>query len=165
MPVSLGQAEVFSRAGCSDSYPVPRKANARQACPLTTDLSGLIADSVEGSVPTGMPFLSHRHTLEAGNDKKHRAGTRLAGLLFSRGAVLTTAPRPVSIPAVGGVVSSLLLALLAFANRRYEAAPTPEAAVRLIAAPEDWLRWRFLGNILGAFPPSPEAHVEVPVSH
>jgi hypothetical protein len=71
----------------------------------------------------------------------------LTGLLFSESSLLLTAPRVISAVAVSLVVLSLLLALVAFANRRYRIAPHPPAVVRLMAAPENWLRWRFIGNL------------------
>jgi preprotein translocase subunit SecG len=74
----------------------------------------------------------------------------IAGLLFGRTSLLVTAPRLIGVLAVVFVVASLLLALIAFANRRYDLAPQPDSAIRLMAAPEDWLRWRFLGNLQGA---------------
>lgn len=74
----------------------------------------------------------------------------LAGLLLGRGSLLLEAPRLLTAGAVGFVVASLILALLAFANRRYDAAPSAEGAVRLMAAPEEWLKWRFLGSMRDA---------------
>jgi hypothetical protein len=74
----------------------------------------------------------------------------LAGLLFGRLSLILAAPRALSAIVVGLVVISLLLGLIAFANRRYRTAPHPAAVLRLMAAPEAWLRWRFLGNLQGA---------------
>jgi hypothetical protein len=70
----------------------------------------------------------------------------LIGLLFSEPSRLVEAPRALSV-AVGLVVISLLLALISFANRRYRVAPHPTGVIRLMAASEGWLRWRFLGNL------------------
>jgi hypothetical protein len=74
----------------------------------------------------------------------------IAGLLFGRASLLIDAPRLIGVLAIVFVVASLLQALIAFANRRYDLAPQPEAAIRLMAAPGDWLKWRFLGNLQGA---------------
>lgn len=74
----------------------------------------------------------------------------LAGLLFSRGSLLLAAPAWLNTVAAAALLASLVLALAAFANRRYDTAPTAHAVIRLMSAPEGWLRWRFLGNILDA---------------
>lgn len=71
----------------------------------------------------------------------------LAGLLFGRSSLLLTMPE-----ALAGVISllvgtSLLLALIAFATRRYSIAPQAEAVRELMGWGEEWLRWRFLGNL------------------
>ena len=71
-------------------------------------------------------------------------------MLFGAGSVIRNAPRGVAISASVALIASLVLALLAFANRRYEEAPKPEAVIRLMAADEAWLRWRFLGNLTKA---------------
>ena len=71
----------------------------------------------------------------------------LTGLLITESSLILDAPRQLSAVVVGLVVVSLLLAMIAFANRRYRIAPHPTGVVRLMAAPEEWLRWRFLGNL------------------
>jgi hypothetical protein len=71
----------------------------------------------------------------------------LMALLFGRSSLITKAPTWLAATAVGMVAISLLLALIAFANRRYRTAPNPLAVMRLMAAPTEWLRWRFLGNL------------------
>jgi cell division protein FtsL len=71
----------------------------------------------------------------------------LAGLLFGRSSLLLTMPELLAALIILLVGSSLLLALIAFATRRYLVAPRPEAVRRLMSAQEDWLRWRFLGNL------------------
>jgi hypothetical protein len=48
------------------------------------------------------------------------------------------------------IVASLLAALIALANRRYELAPTPERIASLAGADEDRPRWLFIGNLLEA---------------
>lgn len=45
---------------------------------------------------------------------------------------------------------SLAAALVAFSNRNYQIAPAPEAVTALANAPEDWIRWRLIGNMLAA---------------
>ena len=71
----------------------------------------------------------------------------LAGLLFSARPSLVGSPRVLAISVAFLVTMSLLLALIAFANRRYRTAPQPTAVVRMMSAPEPWLKWRFLGNL------------------
>jgi hypothetical protein len=55
----------------------------------------------------------------------------LAGLLFGRSSLILAAPRALSAIVVGLVLISLLLGLIAFANRRYGTAPHPAAVLRL----------------------------------
>ncbi len=78
------------------------------------------------------------------------AGGAFAGFLFGADSLLREAPPTVFVAVAALVIAALLLSLLAFGNRHYRTAPTPQAAVRLMAAPEQWLRWRFLGNLMEA---------------
>lgn len=78
------------------------------------------------------------------------AGGVLAGLLFGRGALLGSADPLLAILTVLLQLISLVLALGAFASRRYEPGLRPETVVRLMAADSLWLRWRFLGNLVEA---------------
>src|SRR5918996_4632552 len=55
----------------------------------------------------------------------------LAGLLFSARPSLVGSPRVLAISVAFLVTMSLLLALIAFANRRYRTAPQPTAVVRM----------------------------------
>ncbi|MGH9197736.1 MAG: hypothetical protein ACRD1T_18585, partial [Acidimicrobiia bacterium] len=71
----------------------------------------------------------------------------LSGLLFSRSSVLFTMPRLVAAVAVTLVGASLFMALVAFANRRYEQGLQIRAVLGLMAFGEEWLKWRFLGNL------------------
>jgi hypothetical protein len=71
----------------------------------------------------------------------------LAGLLFGHSSLLVSMPKPVGAVTALLVGSSLLLALLAFVNRRYRTALRAESVMRLMAFDEDWLRWRFLGSL------------------
>ena len=48
------------------------------------------------------------------------------------------------------LTSSLVFALLAFWTRRYDVAPRPEALSQLMATREEWLKWRFIPNVLNA---------------
>lgn len=73
-----------------------------------------------------------------------------AGFVFRGDSLLTRAPRAVGVSGAVLLIASIAVALLAFANRSYRSAPTPAVAVRMMAFPEDWLRWRFLGNVLEA---------------
>jgi hypothetical protein len=71
----------------------------------------------------------------------------LVGLLLSGDSMLAAVPNLVAGSGLGGVLASLLLALIAFANREYQVAPALPAVIGMMAAPEDWLRWRFVGNL------------------
>jgi hypothetical protein len=78
------------------------------------------------------------------------AGGVLAGLLFGRGSLLVDAPGwMVGIAAIA-LTGSLILGLLAFWTRRYDVAPRPEALAQLMTASEEWLKWRFIPNVLNA---------------
>ena len=74
----------------------------------------------------------------------------IASLIFSRSSLPVDAPTFVSLAAGIAVLSSLIAALVAFANRNYQVAPAPEAVTALASAPADWIRWRFMGNMLDA---------------
>jgi hypothetical protein len=78
------------------------------------------------------------------------AGGVLAGFLFGRGSLLLDAPRLIVGIAAIALTSSLVFALLAFWTRRYDLAPRPEALSQLMEAREEWLRWRFIPNVLNA---------------
>lgn len=71
----------------------------------------------------------------------------LAGLLFARSSLLFEMPRSLAAVTVTLVGASLLLALTAFATRQYRTAPQADPVIRMMSAGEDWLRWRFLGNL------------------
>jgi hypothetical protein len=43
---------------------------------------------------------------------------------------------------------SLIAAVRVFANQRYLVAPEPGVTAMLANAPEDWIRWRLMGNML-----------------
>lgn len=70
--------------------------------------------------------------------------------LFGRGSLLLDAPRLIVGIAAITLTGSLVLALLAFWTRRYDLAPRPEALSQLMAAREEWLKWRFIPNALNA---------------
>lgn len=75
----------------------------------------------------------------------------LAGLLFATDSIPLRAPRPVGIAITLALLASIVLALAAFASRKYETAPTPEAVIGLMGhGDEAWLKWRFLGNMVVA---------------
>ena len=91
-------------------------------------------------VPEGSSFDSKAGILIA-------ADGILVALLFGRSSLILAAPRILATAVVVLVGLSLVLGLTAFANRRYRTAPHPAAVLRLMAAPEPWLKWRFLGNL------------------
>src|SRR5687767_6123457 len=79
------------------------------------------------------------------------AGGIVGGLALSPDADrLSAFPAWLAILIVVTLVGSLLGALVALANRRYELAPTPERVASLAGADEDRLRWMFIGNVLEA---------------
>lgn len=71
----------------------------------------------------------------------------LAGLLFGRASILLEMPAPLAATTALLVGISLLFALIAFANRRYQRAPQADAVIGLMAFGEEWLKWRFLGSL------------------
>ena len=74
----------------------------------------------------------------------------LAGLLFGREPQPPGAPRGLTATAAVALVVSLALSLIAFANRRYDTAPSASAVARFMSQDPEWLRWRFSGNVLAA---------------
>lgn len=71
----------------------------------------------------------------------------LAGLLFQGDSLLQRIPSAIAAIGLIGVLGSLLLALLSFLNREYRVAPSFPASMTLMAAPGEWLKWRFLGSL------------------
>lgn len=78
------------------------------------------------------------------------AGGIVGGLVLTPDDRLSAFPTSLAILIVVTIVASLLGALIALANRRYELAPTPERIASLAGADEDRLRWLFIGNLLEA---------------
>ena len=78
------------------------------------------------------------------------AGGLVIGLLAGNRSMIVDGPVWVGFAVVAAVTASLILALLAFTTRRYDAAPNPDAAIRLMTADPEWLEWRFLGNLRDA---------------
>lgn len=68
-------------------------------------------------------------------------------LLLGSDSLLRTAPAGLSVTIASLVMLSVVAALLSFANRRYKTAPEPDAVIRFMNASEEWLKWRFLGNL------------------
>jgi hypothetical protein len=85
-----------------------------------------------------------------------KAATLMAADLILAGFIIAGSDRsdhtpPLVLAAAGlGLVLSLSTAVGAFAVRRCEMAPTPSVVADLAEAPEDWIRWRLMGNMLGA---------------
>ena len=78
------------------------------------------------------------------------AGGLVIGLLAGNRSFTVEAPTWVRATVLVTVTSSLVLALLAFATRKYQTAPNSDAVIRLMTAEPDWLEWRFLGNLSNA---------------
>ena len=74
----------------------------------------------------------------------------LAGFVFGHQAFVASAPASVAIVAGFFLLVSLACTVIAFANRDYELAPTPEEAARFAGASEGWIQWHFIGNVLEA---------------
>lgn len=75
----------------------------------------------------------------------------LAGFLLASDGVLRRAPLWIGVAITAVLFASIALALGSFANRKYETAPTPAAVVGLMGeGGENWLKWRFLANLLNA---------------
>lgn len=69
-----------------------------------------------------------------------------AGLLFGPGRD-TALPLVLTTLIVAFLLLSGILALLSFWTRKYRTAPEFTAVVGLMVRDEEWLQWRFLGNI------------------
>ncbi len=74
----------------------------------------------------------------------------LTGLALGRNGLVAAAPTWLAVTAGIGLLSSLGCALAAFANRDYVLAPEAGTVALLANAPEDWIRWRVIGNVLDA---------------
>jgi hypothetical protein len=74
----------------------------------------------------------------------------IAGLIFVRGGLVATMPMAVALVISVSILLSLVCTLVSFADREYLAPPRPETVARLSAAPEDWIKWRLMGNVLRA---------------
>jgi hypothetical protein len=74
----------------------------------------------------------------------------LAGLIFAREGPLVEAPLGLALVVGASVLVSLASTLISFANRGYIATPRPKTVAHLAAAPEDWIKWRLVGNVLRA---------------
>lgn len=78
------------------------------------------------------------------------AGGVLTGLFLTEGSPLTGAPRWFAAMVYILLVGSVAAGLSALIVRRYELAPSPEQIIRFMIRPPDWLKWRFLRNVVGA---------------
>jgi hypothetical protein len=72
----------------------------------------------------------------------------LAGLIFVRGGVVARAPIGLGLIVSVTILFSLVCTLVSFADREYLARPRAETVAQLAAAPEDWIKWRLIGNVL-----------------
>jgi hypothetical protein len=68
-------------------------------------------------------------------------------LLLGSDSLLPSAPVLLSTSIAALVMFAVVAALLSFTNRRYRSAPEPDAVIRFMTASEEWLKWRFLGNL------------------
>jgi len=71
----------------------------------------------------------------------------LAGLLFGSYQDLDLVSKPIAVSVTTLLLLSFLAALRAFSTREYAAAPKFQAVSAWIVRDEEWLKWRFLGNI------------------
>lgn len=74
----------------------------------------------------------------------------LAGLIFVREGVVAKAPIGLALIVSVTILLSLVCTLVSFADREYLASPRAETVAHLAAAPEDWIKWRLMGNLLRA---------------
>jgi hypothetical protein len=72
----------------------------------------------------------------------------VTGLILGGGRALDAVPDGIVVASTIGILVSLLAAIRAFANQRYLVAPEPAVTALLANAPEDWIRWRLMGNML-----------------
>lgn len=79
------------------------------------------------------------------------AGGIIAGVVIASDSPLVRAPAAIVAIASTLLVASLILALVAFATRKYETAPNPDALIAgLPEYEEEYLMWRALPDILTA---------------
>lgn len=74
----------------------------------------------------------------------------IASLILGRTVPSPAQPVWVTLPAGLAVLLSMGSALVAFSNRNYETALEPGAIAEVAAAPEAWIRWRFISNMIDA---------------
>ncbi|MGH2728972.1 MAG: hypothetical protein ACRDJI_00020 [Actinomycetota bacterium] len=75
----------------------------------------------------------------------------VVGLVLTRGSFLQGAPAGLATAGALLLFASFLMALLAFATRRYETAPDLAALLALLrTGDDDFLRWNALPGIVGA---------------
>lgn len=111
------------------------------------------------ALPTGASFTYNvgRDTLETQSRRAEALDTK-AGVLLAIDAVMvglaygSQSDQVLKLgwwgaAAATAILTSFLIALIAFANRRYRTAPAFAAVLPRMANSEDWLRWRFLGNL------------------
>jgi cytochrome bd-type quinol oxidase subunit 2 len=79
------------------------------------------------------------------------AGGLIAGLLITANSPLSSAPEWIVMGTALLLLGALVLAVLAFATRRYETAPNLEALVSVMSEnQDDFLRWMALPDVLEA---------------
>lgn len=76
------------------------------------------------------------------------AGGVLAGLVYREGSILAEAPVALGFLASMFLLASLLLALVAFFNRKYRSGLSPQAVTDFAARDGTWLKWRFQKNLI-----------------
>ena len=74
----------------------------------------------------------------------------LAGFIFRTDSFVRRGPIGLGIAVVIALSTTMTTALAAFATRRYRAAPGLRSSIALMARDDQWLRWRFLCNLLAA---------------
>jgi ATP-dependent DNA helicase RecQ len=65
------------------------------------------------------------------------------------------APLGLALVVTVTILFSLVCTLVSFADREYLARPRAETVAHLAAAPEDWIKWRLMGNLLRAVETNP----------
>ena len=72
----------------------------------------------------------------------------VTGLILGGDRALGAVPSWIVAVSTIGILLLLVAVIRAFANQRYLVAPEPGVAAMLANAPEDWIRWRLMGNML-----------------
>ena len=74
----------------------------------------------------------------------------IVGLVVGGGSLAHDTPAWITSLAGAAVLVSLMSAVGALLNQNYAIAPEPQTVAVLASASDEWIRWRVIGNVLGA---------------